>query len=72
MRIQKKIYPKIGDWEYIKGIPGGPYQIQEIDRINNRTFFLFNIGGIEHNAVIDLAHFQEHGNVVLIDAEFFG
>lgn len=64
--IPRKLYPKVGDYHYIQGIFHS-VEILEIYRIGNRTFFMFQVDGIERNAVIDLKHYKEHGNVMLTD-----
>jgi hypothetical protein len=69
IKIPKKLYPNVGDFEYVNGIAGGPYEIEDVYKLNGRTLFTFNIGGFERNAVINLTHYKEFGVVALIDAE---
>jgi hypothetical protein len=69
--IPRDKLPKIGDWVHVAGFPGvnTPYEIIDICRIGNRTFFQFNIGDIEYNAIIDLNHYKLYEIIRLINAD---
>lgn len=63
--------PKLGEFWYVTGFPSinKQYEIVNVTRIGNRTFFEFDIDGIEYNAVIDLQHYQAYNIVILTNAD---